>query len=71
MPVRVVDDERIFMAECRKDGTPDHLIVALGLWDDAPLFKRIHRAWRVDPVGRRFDEIPVTGVDCVNTDRGE
>lgn len=71
MPVTVVDDERIFMAECRKDAKPDHLIVALGLWDDAPLFKRIHRAWRVNPVGRRFDEIPVAGIDCVNTDRGE
>lgn len=71
MPVTVVDDERIFFADCRLNAKPDHRIIALGLWDDAPLFKRIHRAWRVDPATRTFNEIPVAGVDCVNTDHGE
>lgn len=69
--VEPVGDERVFFHDCRLNKKPDRRIIALGLWDDLPLFTRIRRAWRPNLQSRSFDEISVAGIDCKNTDRGE
>lgn len=71
MEVEPVGDERVFFHDCRLNKKPDPRIIALGLWDDLPLFTRIHRAWRPNIAARRFDEISVAGVDCKNMDHAE
>jgi hypothetical protein len=71
MDLEPVDDERVFLGDCRVRKKADRRIIALGLYDDLPWFTRIHREWRANIGTRSFDEIAVAGVDCKNTDRGE
>lgn len=49
---------------CRQNKKPNSYIVALGRQTDMQYMKPVKKAWRFNPVKRRAEVIPVTGVDC-------
>lgn len=58
-------------AVCRLNERPDPEIVAIVSADDeAEILTQVHAAWRADRQQRRFVELPVTGIDCVNEGYG-
>ena len=61
------DDEVLsYGGLCQIDGEPDAEVVAIARAEDAESFTTIRRAWRANRSLESFEEIPTSGVTCVN-----
>lgn len=66
------DDELLsYGGLCQIDGTNDTEIVAIVEPEDAQWFTKIRRAWRASRSLERFEEIPTSGVACINEGYGD
>jgi hypothetical protein len=63
-------DQRFEFGMCRLNEKSDLQIIALSEYTDTEYLTKIKRAWRVNPEKGKFEEIPTTGVDCVNMSYG-
>ncbi|HEV7780180.1 MAG TPA: hypothetical protein VGO58_02890 [Chitinophagaceae bacterium] len=51
-------------SSCRQNERENNYIIAWGKGDSEQYMKIIKKAWRFNPDKRRFEAIPVKGVDC-------
>lgn len=61
------DDELLsYGGFCQLDGEHDAEVVAIVQAEDAASFTTVRRAWRANRSLERFEEMPTSGVACVN-----
>jgi hypothetical protein len=68
-----IDRSRMLLVDswCQRNGKKDESIFAVVAITETPYFKRILRAWRINPRTTRFQEIPVRGIICENMGYGD
>jgi len=65
------DDELLsYGGLCRIDGEPDVEVVAIVEAEDVESYTKVRRAWRANRSRERFEEIPTSGVTCINEGYG-
>jgi hypothetical protein len=58
-------DERVMLASCDANGRLDPLVVAIVVNEaNVTRFTKVRQAWRANPKARRFDIVPLAGIEC-------
>ena len=63
----ILRNEIVVLRECRISKKKDNYIIAVLDPQNSKLyFTNIRKAWRLDPVKKTFNPIPIKGIDCLN-----
>ena len=66
----VEEGTRLEFVSCRLNGKVDSKIIAISEYEETEFLTKIVRTWRVNIEKGKIEEIPKSGIDCVNISYG-